>query len=152
MQLLLLLDAPLWVLLLPSASAMLHAAWLHAVVCVGNLFSFGFSRSNGKITREFATALRKHGLSAYHGGDAECQPGRSGDLWLHETTVSWIRERMKRSQPPEPWAESEEELGKRLKAAAEHCTAHHDVAGLCKEFPSRMRSLVDVQQGDRLRK
>ena len=31
----------------------------------------GFYRSNGKTTREFATALRKHGLSAYHGGDAE---------------------------------------------------------------------------------
>ena len=43
--------------------------------------------------------------------------GRSGDLWPHETTVSWVRERMKRTQPVEPWIESEEKLGKRLKAA-----------------------------------
>ena len=28
------------------------------------------------------------GLKAFHGQDAEFQPGRSGDLWLHETAVS----------------------------------------------------------------
>ena len=112
----------------------------------------GFYRSNGKITDAFASALRKNRLKTFHGKDAECQPGRSGDLWLHETTVSWIRERMKRSQPMEPWTESEEELGVRLKAAAAHCNAHHDIAGLCREFPQRMRSLVTVKKGDRLKK
>ena len=112
----------------------------------------GFYASNGKITQEFATALRKHGLKAFHGKDAEAQPGRSGDLWLHETTVSWMRERMKRTQPVEPWAESEEQLGKRLKAAAGHCTSRHDVEGLCKEFPARMHDLVHVTKGDRLGK
>ena len=112
----------------------------------------GFYASNGKITQEFATALRKHGLKAFHGKDAEAQPGRSGDLWLHETTVSWMRERMKRTQPVEPWAESEEQLGKRLKAAAGHCTSRHDVKGLCKEFPARIHDLVHVAKGDRLGK
>ena len=112
----------------------------------------GFYKSNGKITHEFASALRKHGLKAFHGKDAECQPGRSGDLWLHETTVSWIRERMKRSQPVEPWRESEEELGKRLKAAAAYCNDHHDVDGLCREFPQRMHDLVYEAKGDKLRK
>jgi hypothetical protein len=112
----------------------------------------GFYKSNGKITDEFASALRQHSLKAFHGSDAECQPGRSGDLWLHETTVSWVRERMKRSQPVEPWTESEADLGKRLKAAAGYCTAHHDVDGLCRQFPERMRALVHETEGDRLGK
>ena len=112
----------------------------------------GFYKSTGKITDEFASALRRHGLKAFHGKDAECQPGRSGDLWLHETTVSWIRERMKRSQPLEPWTESEEDLGKRLKAAAGYCNANFDVEGLCREFLERMRSLVEKTKGDRLSK
>ena len=66
--------------------------------------------------------------------------------------MSWIRERMKQSQPLEPWTESEEDLGKRLKAAAGYCNANHDVGGLCKEFPQRMRSLVEVTKGDKLGK
>ena len=110
----------------------------------------GFYKSNGKITDEFATALRAHGLKAFHGADAEFQPGRSGDLWLHETAVAWMRERMKRSQPVEPWRESEAELGKRLKAAAGYCTSWYDVEGLCKEFPDRMYDLAHVTKGDRL--
>lgn len=112
----------------------------------------GFYASNGKITEVFAAELQKHRLKAFHGKDAEKQPGRSGDLWLHETAVSWIRERMKRTQPVEPWAESEPQLEKRLKAAAAHCTSEHDIEGLCKEFPSRMYDLVHVKKGDRLNK
>ena len=112
----------------------------------------GFYKSNGKITDEFSSALRQHSLKAFHGNDAECQPGRSGDFWLHETTVSWVRETMKRSQPVEPWTESEADLGKRFKAAAAYCTAHHDVGGLCRQFPQRMRALVHETEGDRLGK
>ena len=112
----------------------------------------GFYKSNGVMTTEFGKALRRNWPKAYHGTNAECQPGRSGDLWLHETTVSWVRERMKRTQPVEPWSESEEELGKRLKAAAAHCTSEHDVPSLCREFPARMHDLVNVTKGDRLRK
>ena len=82
-----------------------------------------------------------------HGRDAECQPGRSGDLWLHETSMSWIRERMKRSQPVEPWTESEEDLGKRLKAAAGYCTANYDVEGLCKGLPQRIRDIIEAKGG-----
>ena len=47
-----------------------------------------FYKSNGKITHGFVTALRKQGLKAFHGKDAECQPGRSGDLWLHTQLTS----------------------------------------------------------------
>ena len=112
----------------------------------------GFYKSNGEMTAEFGKALRRNGLKAFHGRSAECQPGRSGDLWLHETTVSWIRERMKKTQPVEPWKESEDDLGKRLKAAAAHCTSEHEVTSLCREFPQRMHDLVHVTKGDRLSK
>ena len=44
------------------------------------------------------------------------------------------------------------QLGKRLKAAAEHINTHHDVDGLCKEFPERMHDLVHVAKGDKLQK
>ena len=88
----------------------------------------------------------------FHGKDAEKQPGRSGDLWLHETTVSWMRERMKRTQPVEPWTESEPQLAKRLKTAAAHCTSEYDIEALCKEFPARMHALVHVTKGDKLGK
>ena len=80
------------------------------------------------------------------------QPGRSGDLWLHETTVSWIRERLKRSLPKDPWNETEESFTKRMKKAVEHVNDEHDVAGLCREMPSRMHDLVHATRGDRLRK
>ena len=55
-------------------------------------------------------------------------------------------------QPTIPWQESEAQLGKRLKAAAEHINTHHDVDGLCKEFPERMHDLVHVAKGDKLQK
>ena len=112
----------------------------------------GFYKSNGKITGEFSAALRRHHLKAFHGDEAEFQPGRSGDLWLHETAVSWIREQLKRTQPKEPWRESEEQFGKRLKAAASYCTNHHDVDGLCGEFPTRMHDLAHFTEGGRLSK
>ena len=51
-----------------------------------------------------------------------------------------------------PWQESEAQLGKRLKAAAEHINVHHDVGGLCKVLPERMHDLVHVTKGDKLQK
>ena len=112
----------------------------------------GFYAGNGKITAEFAEALRENHFTNFHGRDASVQPGRSGDLWPHETAVSWVRERLKRSLPKEPWNENEEHFAKRLKAAAEHVNAHFDVKGLCREMPARMRKLVHEKKGDRLKK
>ncbi len=112
----------------------------------------GFYNGTGKITPEFAAALGANSFTAFHGGDASIQPGRSGDLWLHETAVSWVRERLKRSLPKDPWHESEDHFAKRLKTAVEHVNAKHDVQGLCREMPSRMRMLVHETKGDRHRK
>ena len=86
----------------------------------------GFYSGNGKITREFHSALQENQFTAFHGRDASIQPGRCGDLWLHETAVSWVRERLKRTLPREPWKEREEQFAKRLKTATEHVNAHVD--------------------------
>lgn len=112
----------------------------------------GFYDGTGQITAEFKSALRTNSFTAFHGDNAQVQPGRSGDLWLHETSVSWIRERLKRSLPKDPWNESEESFTKRMKTAVEYVNANHGVTGLCKEMPERMRDLVHEQQGDRIRK
>ena len=106
----------------------------------------------GAITNEFKTALRDHHLKAFHGDDASIQPGHSGDLWLHETAVSSVRHRLRRTLPKEPWNETEEAFEERLKAAATWVNNNRDVDGFCKEMPCRMRSLVHKTKGARLDK
>ena len=112
----------------------------------------GFYDGTGAATAEFKWALRNNQLKAFHGDDASVQPGRSGDLWPHETAVSWTRQRMKRTLPKEPWNESEEDFGKRLKLAQNYVNANYDVDSLCLEMPERMRSLVHDTKGDKLSK
>ena len=51
-----------------------------------------------------------------------------------------------------PWHESEAQLGKRLKAAAGHCTHKFDLESLCKAFPDETHDLEHVTKGDRLNK
>ena len=106
----------------------------------------------GVITDEFKRALKEHGINAFHGDDASIQPGSSGDLWPHETSVSWMRRRLAVTLPADPWEETEEELGARLKAAAAWVNQHHDVEELCKEMPQRMHDLVYEAKGHRLDK
>ena len=106
----------------------------------------------GVITNEFKMALRCHNLKAFHGDDASVQPGHSGDLWPHETAVSWVRQRLRLTLPQEPWNETEESYEGRLKAAATWVNDHHDVDGLCKEMPNRMHNLVHETKGARLNK
>ena len=106
----------------------------------------------GVITNEFKMALRCHNLKAFHGDDASVQPGHSGDLWPHETAVSWVRQRLRLTLPQEPWNEAEESFEGRLKAAATWVNDHHDVDGLCKEMPNRMHNLVHETKGARLNK
>ena len=106
----------------------------------------------GVITSEFKVALREHGLRAFHGEDASVQPGHSGDLWLHETAVSWVRHRLRLTLPQEPWRETENGFEARLKAAAAWVNDNHDVDSLCREMPQRMNDLVHVTKGARLDK
>ena len=106
----------------------------------------------GAITNEFKTSLRMHGPKAFRGDDASVQPGQSGDLWPHETAVSWMRHRLRVTLPQEPWHETQDEYETRLKAAAAYINENHDVTGLCKEMPQRMHDLVYVTKGGRLSK
>ena len=66
--------------------------------------------------------------------------------------MSWLRKRLTVTLPAEPWEETEEELGVRLKAAATWVNQHHDVEALCKEMPQRMHDLVYKMKGQRLPK
>ena len=113
----------------------------------------GFYESgSGIITPEFNSALQENDFRAFHGVNASIQPGQSGDLMLHETAVAWIRLRMAQTLPREPWRESEEEWGKRLKDTVTYINNKYDVEGLCREMPERMRILVHEKQGDRVGK
>ena len=109
----------------------------------------GFYHGHGGITEEFKNALKLHKSKAFHGDDAIIQPARSGDLWLHETAIAWVRNRLRRTLPQEPWHETEEDFASRLKAAAEYVNSTYDVDGLCRQMPRRMRDLVHKTKGDK---
>ena len=59
---------------------------------------------------------------------------------------------MRLTLPREPWNESEQEFGARLRAAATWINDNHKVEELCKEMPQRMHDLVYVTKGGRLNK
>ena len=104
-----------------------------------------FYNGSGKITREFDSALRENQFTAFHGRDASIQPGRCGDLWLHETAVSWVRERLNRTLPKEPWKEREEQFAKRGDLSKK------DVKEILKSLEAELKSkweaaLLDAKQ------
>ena len=105
----------------------------------------------GCITAGYLATLKTHGLRALLGEDASVQPGQLQELMLHETAVSWIRERFKKTQPKKAWEESVEEYRTRLKTCVAFINSHHDVESLCREFPDRLAELAK-RQGDRLAK
>jgi len=108
-----------------------------------------YNTGNGKITADFAAALRTHSLQVFMGSDAARQPGNLQDLMLHETVVAWVRRLMAASTPAAPWNESVEQYGQRLRAAFAKCNSDYDVESLSREFPERVQSVLDAG-GDRL--
>ena len=70
---------------------------------------------------------------------------------LRETAVSWIRERLKKTQPKKAWEERVEEYRTRLKTRVAFINSNHDVESLCREFPERIEQ-VHARDGDRLPK
>ena len=127
-----------WLCVRPAAArkaASLDAACMRRLH--GTRHCNGSSMCDRSVQRSgFACGLRQRaeacGLKAFHGDDASMQPGHSGDLWLHETAVSWMRHRLRVTVPQEPWRETEAQYESRLKAAAAYINEHHDVEGLCK--------------------
>ena len=109
-----------------------------------------FNPGTGHITPEYDAALKAHGLRAFQGQSAADQPGSLSEVLLHETAVSWLRLLLSRSLPKEPWKETREQFGTRLREAASLANKCYDVDGLCRRFPCRIEDLID-RQGDRLR-
>jgi len=110
-----------------------------------------YEAGSGAITESYRQALRAHGLKAFFGNDASIQPGQLQEVMLHETAVSWMRERLKRTLPKKSWEETVEAYRSRLKACAAYINGKHDVEGLCLELPERVAEL-DKRKGDRLAK
>ena len=106
--------------------------------------------SSGKITTKYKAALNRCDLKPMFRDDASIQPGRLQEVMLHETAVSWIRDRLRKSIPPQPWLETPKEYESRLKCCCDYINENFNVDGLCRALPSRVNALVQ-NKGDRLR-
>ena len=102
-----------------------------------------FNPGSGRVTSEYKTALAVDGLRAFMRDDAKVQPGKLGDLMLHETAVSWIRERERKTLPKRPWEETPEQFATRLKGVVADIDAECDVEGLCRKLPGRVQELYE---------
>ena len=109
----------------------------------------GFYTLNGHITGEYQAALQEHSFTAFAGDNASKQPGKMGDVLLHETAVSWIRYREGKTRPKEPWHESAADFAIKMKAICQDINDTLEVADLCRSFPKRLQELKD-REGDRL--
>jgi hypothetical protein len=108
-----------------------------------------FANNNGKITKDFKTALQENALKTFNGDDGSMQPGRLQELMLHETAVSWIRVRENSTRPPNAWEETPAQLGTRLREICKDINDNLDVEGLCRALPCRLDKL-DNAKGDRI--
>ena len=94
--------------------------------------------------------MESNELRAYYGDDARVQPGNLQEVLLHETAVAWIRRREETTRPREPWKETLEEFGARLRGVCQDINDSCDVEGLCRALLMRVQALVEAQ-GDRIR-
>ena len=106
-----------------------------------------YAIATGKITPQFQSALREHGLSNMMGDDASVQPGHMQEIMLHETAVAWIRLRLTRSTPDQCWLETRAEYGSRLKTVVRDINANLDVLSLCYNLPRRLEGLIAAEGG-----
>ena len=110
--------------------------------------------NSGTITGEYDTILRKHNFQAWAGTNSKegprAQPPDIPDVFLHETAVSWVRQRLYVTAPQRRWEETPEQLAARLQAAADFCNDEYNVSGLCRKFTGRLTQLVKETRGDRL--
>ena len=114
----------------------------------GNGFYYAGS---GRITVGYRNVLRAHHLKAFFGDDASIRPGQLQDLLLHETAMAWVRERLTKTRPKKPWAETVPEYHARLRNVAAHCNAKYSIENWCRELPWRVQELQN-RKGDRLSK
>ena len=107
---------------------------------------------NGKVVHAYSDAVDEAGFRLYWGPDAKKQSPDMGDLLLHETAVSWFRNRMRLERPVGlPWLESREQWAARAQRCVRIINNEHDVAALSRSFPTRLLECRD-KGGERLRK
>ena len=106
-----------------------------------------YAIATGKITSQFRSALREHGLSNMMGDDASVQPGHMQEVMLHETAVAWIRWRLAQTTPAQCWRESRAEYEARLKRVVVDINANLDVEGLCYGLPKRLAKIIAAKGG-----
>ena len=110
-----------------------------------------YDSGSGVITAGYRNALAQHGLKAFMRENAARQPGQLQEVMLHETAMAWVRQRLKRTVPSQPWKETVEEYRTRLKSVAAYINANYNVEGLCRELPLRIKLLLEAE-GDRIAK
>ena len=106
--------------------------------------------ATGRITEEYKHALHENGLQAFMGNNASKQPGNLQEVMLHETAVSWLRHQLQLTLPRQPWKETREQYGERLRRICQYVNANFEVEDLCRALPRRLNKLVE-NGGDRLR-
>ena len=109
-----------------------------------------FHGPTGKITPEYKAALDAADLRALQGECAVDQPGTGGDVLLHETAVGWLRERLLRTVPAQPWNEGREAYLTRLREQCAKLNEECEVEALCRDFPKRLADLK-AKKGDVLK-
>ena len=108
-----------------------------------------YTTTGGNITAEYARALRQAKLRPLMGDNARIQPGLLQEAMLHETAVSWIRNLLKKTLPKNPWEETREQYGVRLKEVVRKINAEYDVHGLTHQFPKCIDDII-ARDGDRI--
>ena len=108
-----------------------------------------YSSCTGAITEGYRQALRDNGLRAFFSREASLQPGQLQEVLLHETAVSWLRDRLSKTLPHKAWEETVDQYRARLKHCASYINKHFDVDALCHALPDRLEELRR-RQGDRL--
>eukprot|EP00973_Karenia_brevis_P034926 4819307-Karenia_brevis.AAC.1 len=81
------------------------------------------------------------------GDNAFVQPGSCSELMLHETAVSWIRERLGKTVPRKPWEENRQAYATRLKECCDFINANYNVEGLCRELLQRVNKVLAAKGG-----
>ena len=111
----------------------------------------GFYHGTGRITDEYAAALEGNRLRALMGHANVIQPGEWQELMLHETAVAWVRRKLERCLPAEPWKETRAEFKAHLKTVARYINENFDVDGLTHALPERLEA-VAAASGGRIKK
>ena len=108
-------------------------------------------------TYRYDNICHKLGFTPFAGSNAKfgqrAQPAEIGDVLLHETAISWIKERIKTSNAlvKTPWNETPQEFARRLDLIMKGLNSECNVKGLSLEFPARLSALCKGQ-GKRLPK